>query len=146
MEVSVPTTEGLVSEISQIMEQYRREVPSKRSRVPESVRERVVALHGLGLNFREISRKTGLPYFTVIKWKPKKGGAFEPMRITNGKSNGLISEVATVTVAKRKRRRVAMVTKANEGPVSVVFANGTRIEGLNAEMLSQILPSLGRCR
>ncbi|MBI4404518.1 MAG: hypothetical protein HY537_10170 [Deltaproteobacteria bacterium] len=37
-------TDNLIDEISQILEQYRREVPGKRSPLPASVKKRVLEL------------------------------------------------------------------------------------------------------
>jgi hypothetical protein len=105
----------------------------------------VLALHGLGLNFSEISRRTGLPYYTVIKWRPKARGTFEPMRITAGESGSLVVAPAAVTKLER-RHQVATVTVASFDKLSVVLANGVRVEGVTPKTLLKILPSLGGLR
>lgn len=141
----MPQSEDLVSEISQIMEQYRREVPGKRSRIPLSVKERVLGLQGLGLTCAEISRRTGIPYFSVLRWKNRRRGGFEVMRVTNGKTGRLISKADTVTVARRRKKRVvATVTVSTAWPtVSIVTPSGIRIEGVSLDTLLKLVPELG---
>lgn len=59
----------LIAEISQLFEQYRKEVPGRRRAWPESIKLRVSELRKLGVNFRQISIRTKVPYFTVLKWQ-----------------------------------------------------------------------------
>ncbi len=64
----------LLDEISQLLDQYRREVPGRRRAWPESIKQRALELHPLGLNFTQIAKRTGLPYYTLLKWRHEKKG------------------------------------------------------------------------
>ncbi len=87
--------ERLYAEISEIATQYQREVPSGRRAWPESIRSRVFALRRSGVRSSEISRRTGLPYYTVLQWKDAGPKFVElPVRLDPAKS-------ATVTVPTR---------------------------------------------
>lgn len=128
----------LLDEITQLLTQYRQEVPGRRRAWPESIKGRVLELQRLGLNYSEISRRTGVPYFTVLKWRDeKKGPTFEPLAIVPARRT--LAKVATVTVPKAVRRSRP---RSSLGTVTVAMANGTRIEGISFEFLLKLLPRL----
>jgi hypothetical protein len=79
----------------------------------------------------EIARVTGLPYYTLLKWR-KGGGKFVELAVVKSKPN-LVPKVGTVTVPTL-------------GAISILFPNGIRIEGLGPDALSAVLPSLGGWR
>jgi len=117
--------EQIVSEITEIMDQYRREVPSGRRAWPESIKSRVLSLRRAGVRCAEISRRTGLPYYTVLEWRRGQSG---------------FVELPVVVEAKK----VSTVTVPTLGTITVVLPSGVRIEGMCVEVLKAILPSLGR--
>ena len=55
------TPHQLIDEIKQIAEQYSREVNTARRTWPRSIRDRVLALHRLGLKCFRIARLTNIP-------------------------------------------------------------------------------------
>jgi len=62
----------LVSEIKQIMEQYRREVPGRRRAWPEAIKSRVRRLNESGLSLYSIAQLIGIPYVTLKSWERKQ--------------------------------------------------------------------------
>jgi hypothetical protein len=80
----------VLNEIGQLLSQYRAGVPGRRRAWPGSVKSRVLGLRGLGLNFKEISRQTAIPYFTVLACRDaKKKPGFELVRVVSGKAGKL---------------------------------------------------------
>jgi len=116
--------EQIISEITEIMEQYRREVPSGRRAWPTSIRSRVLSLRRAGVRCAEISRRTGLPYYTVLEWR---------------KSPAPFVELPVVA----KSEKVRTVTVPTFRAMTVTLPSGVRIEGVDFEMLSALLPALG---
>jgi hypothetical protein len=116
--------EQIFSEIVEIMEQYRREVPSGRRAWPESIKKRVLALRGSGMRCAEISRRTGLPYYTVLEWQ-RTSAAFIELPVV------------------MKAPKVGTVTVPTLGVMTLSFPSGVRIEGMDVEALKALLPSLG---
>jgi len=127
--------ERLFAEISEIATQYQREVPSGRRAWPESIRSRVFELRKSGVRSAEISRRTGLPYYTVLQWKGDGPKFVElPVRVRSAKS-------ATVTVPAR--REVGTVTVPDSSGLRILLPGGAVIEGLDVEALARLLPALG---
>ncbi|MGZ6441672.1 MAG: hypothetical protein ACXWRU_16555 [Pseudobdellovibrionaceae bacterium] len=56
----------VVVEIQNIVIQYQAEVGKGRKAWPKSIRERVEKLFSIGLNGKESSRATKIPYYTVF--------------------------------------------------------------------------------
>jgi hypothetical protein len=125
--------EDLFSEIRQIMEQYGKEVRGKRARIPESVWERVGKLHQAGYNSTAIANRTGLKYFTILRWKRwRDDGGFQRLPVTT-RGQGLIEKTDTVTVATQS-------TKA--GTVTVTTPKGIKIEGVSEALLLNLIGRL----
>lgn len=125
----------LVDEISQIQTQYLQEVPGHRRAWPESIKHRVIELHASGMKFAEIARRTGLAYYTVLRWRDEKSTpGFQAVNVVAKRRS------ATVTVAD-SGKEMGTVTVAES--VRVVLASGVRIEGLSLSGLREILPALG---
>lgn len=119
--------ERLYAEISEIAAQYQREVPSGRRAWPESIKLRVFALRKSGVRSAEISRRTGLPYYTVLQWKDCGPKFVElPVRVDPQK-------VSTVTVPTSRE-------------LSILLPSGARIEGLDLDSVARLLPLLGADR
>jgi hypothetical protein len=130
----------IFGEISQILEQYRKEVPGKRRAFPESVKSRVLSLQEQGLKCAEISRRSGLPYYTVIRWKIRKQSpSFEVMRVVSG--DGKPRLVQSDSVTKSHRRKVNPISKSKElATVTIAMPGGVRIEGVSLKFLEALLP------
>ena len=128
----------LFEEVSQLLTQYRQEVPGTRKAWPESIKSRVIDLRRSGLSFSEISRRTGIPYYTVLCWRDKKRSGFERVSIVAA------SKTATVTVPIRPTRRASKISDEREvtATVTVAIPGGIRIEGVSVEFLKALLPNL----
>ena len=106
LDLQVMDPHELVSEIQQLISQYNMEVGSRRKPWPESIRSRVHHLFASGMKGAEISRQTGIPYFSILRIKkagfreltvtvPARGPGRPRKAVTVGGSK----EVATVTVS-----------------------------------------------
>src|SRR5258708_5207762 len=118
--------EDLLNEISQIKEQYQNEVPGRRRQMPESIKERVFALFRMGLNSNQIAKRTGLPYFTILRWKKQRAArsGFELVKVTNVKAKRGKPAVAKL-VSRSGESEVDTVTVSNvSSTVSVVMGSG----------------------
>lgn len=103
---------------------------------PESIKQRVLELRRLGLNYSEISRRTQVPYFTVLKWRDeKKAPSFEPLAVVPSRSNLL--KAVTVTVPRSRPRPQPLLAT-----VTVAMPGGIRIEGVDIEFLLRLFPKL----
>ncbi len=129
----------LLTEVSQIIAQYRQEVPGRRRAWPESIKNRVLELQRMGFERSDIAKGTGISYFTIFNWGEAKAPRFEPVAIVP--SRRALPKAATVTVTKCRRRhrpscRPALTT------VTVTMPGGIRIEGVTVEVLLKLLPQL----
>lgn len=118
---------ALFSELSQICEQYKREVPGGRRAWPKSIKDRVFALQRLGISAHQVAKQVPIPYMTIVSWNAaeRKKGKFLPVKVVKG-------EPTTVTVASRARRDQKHRGPAPVTTVTVVTPTGFRIEGLPA--------------
>lgn len=131
-------SERLYGEISEIAAQYQREVPSGRRAWPESIKSRVLALRRSGVRCAEISRRTGLPYYTVLQWKDDGPKFVElPVRASPAKS-------VTVTVPTRFDTGTVAVPESRA--LSILLPTGAVIQGLDVEAVTALLPALGVVR
>jgi hypothetical protein len=124
-------SEILFSEIRQMLEQYKVEVPGGRRAWPVSVKERIFELNAGGIRYDEISERTGIPYTTILTWRSrnKKQEAFKELTI----ANVIQDQKPTVTVGKRR--------KYNKSPSTLTVTVGDRIkiEGLDIKSALKIL-------
>jgi hypothetical protein len=118
--------EEIFSELIQICEQYKAEVPSNRGPWPESLKSRVFELKSLGLSFVKIAERTGIPYGTITSWKRPE--SFLPVAIVNEPS-------PTVTVRKPRKRS----QRSELRTVTVITPSGYRIEGLDAQAITEFI-------
>lgn len=122
--------EELCSEVEQMLSQYRQEVPGRRRAWPKSIQNAVRELHGLGLNWSEISKQTKIPYYTVLQW-----------RISKPKAS--FNELKIIPSPNRPNLLSSKSVSVNVGTVTVTTSNGVCIEGLAFESLLLLLPRLG---
>ena len=87
---SMSTTE-LIEEIKQISIQYNSEVGRSRKAWPKSIKDRVAKLFEAGLRATAIAERTGLAYFTVLKWRPPG-----QKKISRCRSKAIFNELAVV--------------------------------------------------
>ena len=118
----------LLDEIRQLLEQYRKEVPGGRRAWPESIKRRVAELKAGGVKFTEISRRTKIPYYTLVGWKPESRTgrpSFEPVKVVAALPAPANRTFATVTVARksklRPKREVVTVTVTTKGGIRIRF-------------------------
>ncbi len=136
----------LLDEISHLLEHYRQEIPSRRRPWPESIRQRAMELNRLGLNYTQIAERTGLPYYTLLKWKAeKKKPAFEMVNVVATKSAvGTVTESTPVTTVREVDTVTDSTPLTTASTVTVVLSSGIRIEGMNFDFLTKLLPVLER--
>jgi hypothetical protein len=124
----------LISEIRQVQEQYKKEVPKKRGPWPESIRTRIQELWRLGMSSHQIAEEAGLPVQTMYSWRQriKKEAA----------------EFVPVPVVKRRRRskfdlQLSQSQTADKNPtVTVVTSDGIRIEGVPVGAAARLVRDL----
>ena len=58
----------ILNELVQLRSQYKAEVPGVRQAWPESVKSRIRLLLDDGMTAAEVSRQTGIPYYTLNSW------------------------------------------------------------------------------
>ena len=122
--------EKLISEIQQIKTQYQTEVGSRRKPWPNSIKERVQQLFEMGYTGFSISKDSGIPYHSVLNWKPrskKPKSSFHALTVVDDK------KMSTVTVPTLKNNQMPMVT--------VQTPKGFRFEG-SAESIVVILKNI----
>lgn len=115
-------SENLIQEIIQVREQYFAEVgEDKRRAWPKSIRDRMLELCSQKYNRKELAKRTGIPYETIMQWLYVQRHAtkmFQPVHIQDD---------ATVTVAP-KSAPMPIKTESNS-TVTVTFPDGCRVEG-----------------
>lgn len=116
--------EILIDEIKQIAEQYKDQVPGKRVAWPNAIKDRVLELNRNGLNIKRICEMTGLPYFTVLSWRPPIKGKFKQVNLP--------VRTATVTVP-------VTPIETPTATVTVTTGDGMKIEGLSFEELLRLI-------
>ncbi len=124
--------EEIFSELAQICEQYKAEVPSDRRAWPESVKSRIFELKSLGINYGKIAERSGIAIQTIYSWKKPSAAAFLPVTVKE-------SIPPTVTVGKRPKIR----REKKSLTVTVVTPMGYRIEGLDAKSAADFVARLG---
>ena len=133
-------TQNLFSELEQICEQYKEQVPGKRRAWPKAVRERVEELEHLGINGYEISRRIPVPYMTIVSWRSKtkkEKSGFLPVAVVDKKQRP-----TTVTVKRLghiESDSIAGLSNSVPTTVTVVTPEGFRIEGLPVEFAKPLL-------
>lgn len=122
-------------EIQQLIEQYKREVPSGRTAWPQSIKDRVFELKASGISLPKIAARTGIAYHTLIKWhQHRKGESFKELAVVPSGQK----QLATVTVTKKRK-----YTKSSQ-LLTVTVGNQIRIEGLDVAGAIKIISRFGR--
>lgn len=131
------TKAELIEEIKQISTQYHSEVGRDRKAWPKAIKERITELFLAGAKATEVANATGLPYFTVLKWRPEGfKGAPRGKCVSNFRELAVVDpKVATVTVVQKQDDGSKKV-----GTVTVTTSGGTKIEG-SVESIIEILKS-----
>ena len=142
----------LIEEIKQITSQYNAEVGRDRKAWPNSIRDRVATLLQMGVKASAITRQTGVPYFTVLKWRPSSmKGAPRGVHASRTK----FKELAVIATREARCaeavavRDVAPALDAGprdggeSGTVTVTTLKGFRIEVQNFETAIRLIRELG---
>jgi hypothetical protein len=116
----------LFTELSQICDQYKAEVPSNRGPWPESVKSRVFELKALGLSFVKIAERTGIPYGSITSWQ--RPASFLPVKVVEEKC-------PTVTVGRPRKKAPKPELRA----VTITTPSGYRIEGLDPSTVADFI-------
>ena len=135
--------QNLFSELEQICEQYKEQVPGRRRAWPKAVKERIEELARLGVNGYEVSKRVPVPYMTIVSWRSKaksisaSSSGFLPVSVVTEK------RPTTVTVKRRGRKPKQIPSQSTNAPttVTVVAPNGLRIEGLPVEFVMLLMTS-----
>ncbi|MCB9083604.1 MAG: hypothetical protein H6624_04635 [Bdellovibrionaceae bacterium] len=121
--------DNLISEIQQIIIQYKQEVTGGRKAWPKAVKDRVKKLWKLGYSSHELSKIIGVPYVTLNAWEKAAPGRFKPVKIRDQKA----VPTAALTV---KSSTVEPLTV--EG-LTVVTPQGYQIKGLSFSQVRQLI-------
>jgi hypothetical protein len=135
-------SENLMSEISQLREQYAAEVGHGRRVWPRSIKERVEKLDEIGIAAKHISQRTGIGYETILQWRFKRRQRLkrEFHEVSIASEAKTIAKIDTVTAPKISTpKKIAKI-----GTVTVTTPEGFRIETSDVEMAVQLLRELRR--
>lgn len=125
--------EQIFREIVELRTQYQAEVGSRRKAWPRSIIDRVFQLSRLGIKYRVIAERSGIPLNTIYSWESR------PPKLREGTFISLPVKEPVPSQAPPRRER------AQEIPtVTVVMRDGTRIEGLPASGVIKFLKSVRR--
>lgn len=122
--------EQLISEIQQILIQYKAEVSGRRKQWPKSIRERVVKLWSGGLSSAAIAKRVAISYTTLKGWEYRNKGHFKPVSVRKAALT-----VETSTVRASLKPGPPLTVKA----FTVRTPKGTEIEGLSFEHVLRLL-------
>lgn len=146
----------LISEIKQIKIQYESEVSSDRKAWPRAIKSRVIELLESKVSASVIAREAGLPYDTVLRWRPKgmkrfrgprrKPDAFKELLVLNDhKAN---EKTGTVTVPTLPESKVRTVTVPEEelvddsAIITVTTPQGFKIDVRGISQATKLLREL----
>jgi len=145
----------ILNELAQLSSQYKAEVPGVRQAWPESVKSRIRLLLEDGMTAAEVSRKTGIPYFTLNSWRRRSHARFiqaklgEPQLLANAlpakakrgrpRKSHLLPATVTVTNLVSPKPSVNNVTSEISGTVTVTTPNGFKIEGLPIDVALRLI-------
>ena len=62
---------NLFSELEQICEQYKKQVPGRRRAWPKAVKERIAEIERHGVSGYEVAKRVPVPYMTIVSWRSK---------------------------------------------------------------------------
>jgi hypothetical protein len=84
--------QSLFSELEQICEQYKQQVPGRRRAWPKAIKERIFELQALGINGHQVSRRVPVPYMTIVSWRTqaKKKSVASFQRLIEAASDAVI--------------------------------------------------------
>lgn len=138
----------IINEIIQINGQYDQEVERSFKSWPKSIRDRVVELLKSGMRPREVSEATKIPYYTVLRWRLKKGPPrkrrqeFKELVVTSDLAQSKVAAVAAPQdlnhVAERAPEMAAQACSA----VTVATPDGYRINVPNTDLAVEIIIKL----
>lgn len=132
--------EILISEIRQIYDQYKIEVPKKRRPWPKSIQERVLELWRLGMSSHQIAVETGLPAQTMYSWRQRVKKA-EPtfLEVMRGSKRHRRSnfdlQLSQLEVSS---------TSSTLTTVTVITSDGVRIEGVLISDAAELVRQIGQ--
>lgn len=136
----------LIEELTQICEQYKSEVPSRRRAWPQSIKKRIFELRRLGIGAGAIAEATQIPLQTIYSWSNRKpdGGTFLPVPVVVDKRRTKSTPSTPTVTVRQTSRRAAPPSDADQNfpTVTVVTPSGYRLEGLTYEMMRELIAGL----
>ena len=121
-------TQQLVSEVQQIIHQYKSEVTGKRKQWPRAVKERVKKLWEHGMSSHKISQLVDIPYVTLNSWEKTLKGQFKPVKVKSAEP------VNPDLTAKALTARPSTAE-----PLTVKTPNGFEIKGLSFNQVQELI-------
>lgn len=134
--------ERVLFEIVQMKARYATEIRGRRKEWPRSIKERVLMLLAAGIKLRHISRRTLIPYETMVLWRRERQrtALVELVRSVPPEfaEVTVTEEVATVvenqvTVAATVPSKVLTVTESEDSSITVTTPDGYTIRLKSAE-------------
>lgn len=119
----------LADEVKQIIEQYKKEVPTGRRTWPKSVRERVIEIRRLGLSSKKVFRLTGVPEPTVWLWTPGAGKG------RGSRSKFLPVQVTSTVIGTDLTAKSESLTVKSQLETLVELPGGIKIRGLDLDSI-----------
>jgi hypothetical protein len=134
--------EILMSEISQLREQYRAEVGAGRRVWPRSIKERVEKLDAMGITAKQVSLQTGIGYETILQWRFKRRQRVKRQfhEVSIALEPKVLAKIDAVTVPKFSTEKEIFKI----GTVTVTTPEGFKIETSDVRMVVELLKELRR--
>lgn len=131
----------LFSELRNLFEQYKKEVPKQRRPWPESFRQRILRLWSLGVSSHQISTECNIPAQTLYSWrqrikKQKLDPGFTEVNIVRSKRRSHFQ------IQQDKVRHTHQLQLSQLESISMTLPNGIKLEGLNIDQVKVILQGL----
>ena len=126
--------EQLLSEISQVIEQYKTEVTGARKMWPRAVKDRVRQLRETGISAMDLAGRVGVPYATVKSWESGRKlprGHFKRVKMAEASPEKSLT-VKSLTVKRHPEPHILRVSTAR----------GLTVEGLNFEQVVSLLKAV----
>jgi hypothetical protein len=138
----------IINEIIQINGQYDQEVERSFKSWPKSIRDRVVELLKSGMRPREVSEATKIPYYTVLRWRLKKGPPrkrrqeFKELAVTSEVGEAKVAAVAAPQELDHVVERAPEIAAPTYNAVTVATQDGYRINVPTTDLAVEIIIKL----
>ena len=141
----------LLREVRELFEQFRVEVPRKRSPWPESIKKRILVLWSLGVSSHQIGTEAGIPVMTLYSWRQRVNkanatGGFSEVPMVRGKRRTTfqrqMDEERRSSELQLSQLKSSPMTEVKPMTVVVIAPSGLRIEGVPIDAAVRIAREL----